>query len=83
MPLPDDARFVLLAAQVLRQAGWHGDPFLAVQRQYPTWTHARWGQAQDALSQWQRQQAQGRGQDNGMEALGATPWEERETDEDT
>ena len=28
MPLPDDARFVLLAEQVLRQAGWQGEPFL-------------------------------------------------------
>ena len=82
VPLPDDARFVLLAEQVLRQAGWQGDPFLAVTIQYPTWTRARWEQAQDALTQWQQQQAQSRGQDNGMEALGAPPWEERKTDED-
>jgi len=55
VPLPDDARFVLLAEQVLRQAGWQGDPFLAVTMQYPTWTLARWEQAQEALAQWRLQ----------------------------
>ena len=52
--LPDEARFVLLAEQVLRQAGWQGDPFLAVHSQYPGWTHERWERAQAALAQWQR-----------------------------
>jgi len=57
VPLPDDGRFVLLAQQVLREAGWEGDAFLAVKMQYPTWTHARWEQAQRALEQWRMRQS--------------------------
>ena len=55
VPLPDDARFVLRAEQVLRQAGWQGEPFLGVKLADPTWTRARWDQAQAALAQWQQQ----------------------------
>jgi len=42
IPLSDDARLVLLAPQVLRQAGWRGEPFLGVKLQDPTWTRTRW-----------------------------------------
>jgi len=79
VPLPDEARFVLLAEQVLRQAGWQGDPFLAVHSQYPGWTHERWERAQEALAQWQRQQAQARllGSLDTM----ALPWEDTEAEE--
>ena len=52
VPLPDDARFVLRAVQVLRQVGWRGEPFLGVKLVDPTWTRARWEQAQAALAQW-------------------------------
>jgi hypothetical protein len=79
VPLPDDARFVLLAEQVLRQAGWQGDPFLAVHRQYPGWTHERWERAQEALAQWQRQQAQAR-QQGSLDTM-AIPWEDTEAEE--
>jgi hypothetical protein len=48
--LSDDARFALLAQQVLQHAGWPGDPFLAVQRQYPAWTRQRWEAAQAELA---------------------------------
>jgi hypothetical protein len=58
--LSDDARFVLLAEQVLRQAGWPGEPFLAVQRQYPAWTRQRWDAAQTELGQWRLGQTLGR-----------------------
>jgi len=58
MPLSDDARVVLLAPQVLRQAGWRGEPFLGVKLQDPTWTRARW------------EQAQARQQEGGLEVLG-------------
>jgi hypothetical protein len=40
--LSDDARFVLRAAQVLRQAEWQGELFLGVKFVDPTWTRARW-----------------------------------------
>ena len=79
--LSDEARFALLAPQVLRQAGWRGDPFLGIKLHDPTWTKERWDRAQAALAQWQ-QQAQARQQSSGLEALGEMPWEERETDED-
>jgi hypothetical protein len=69
---------VLLAEQVLRQAGWQGDPFLAVTMQYPTWTRVRWDQAQEALAQWQ--QAQARQQGSGLEPL-AEPWEAPQAEE--
>jgi hypothetical protein len=45
IPLSPDARLVLLAPQVLRQAGWRGEPFLGVKLQDPTWTRARWAGA--------------------------------------
>jgi hypothetical protein len=48
--LPDDARFVLRAEHVLRQAGWHGEPFLGVKLVDPTWARARWDRAQAALA---------------------------------
>ncbi|MGE3537821.1 MAG: hypothetical protein AB7N91_10360 [Candidatus Tectimicrobiota bacterium] len=80
--LSDDARFALLAAQVLRQAGWQGEVFLGVKLHDPTWTRERWEQAQVALAQWQRQQAQARGQRSGLEPLADAPWEEREAQDD-
>ena len=46
--LPDDARFVLRAAQVLRQAGWRDEPCLGGKRVDPTCPRARWEQAQAA-----------------------------------
>ena len=79
--LSTDARFVLRAEQVLRQAGWHGELFLGVKLVDPTWTRARWEQAQAALAQWQ-QQRRARGQGSGLEALGTAPDEVSETDED-
>ena len=74
--LSDDARFVLRAAQVLRQAGWQGELFLGVKLVDPTWTRARWKQAQATLAQWQQRQGRARWQPRGLEALGATPDEE-------
>jgi hypothetical protein len=80
VPLSDDAHFAHLAQQVLRQGGWHGEPFLAVKLQYPAWTLQRWEQAQAELAQWRLQQAQAnaRGQ---LASLGALldreePWED-------
>ena len=72
-PLSDDARFVLLAPQVLRQAGWRGEPFLGVKLHDPTWTRARWEQAQAELTQWRVQQAQARRPGSDLEPL-AVPW---------
>ena len=80
--LSDDARFVLRAEQVLRQAGWQGELFLGVKLVDPTWTRARWEQAQAALAQWQQQQGRARWQGSGLEALGEAPDEESEADED-
>jgi hypothetical protein len=77
MPLSDDARLVLLAPQVLRQAGWRGEPFLGVKLQDPTWTRARWEQAQAELTQWRVRQAQARQPGSGLEAL-VESWEEAE-----
>ena len=71
--LSDDARFALRAAQVLRQAGWQGEPFLRIKLVDPTWTRERWEQAQAALAQWQQRQGRARWQPRGLEALGATP----------
>jgi hypothetical protein len=73
IPLSDDARLVLLAPQVLRQAGWRGEPFLGVKLQDPTWTQARWAQAQTELTQWRLRQAQARRQGSDLEPL-AVPW---------
>ena len=71
--LSDDARFVLRAQHLLRQAGWQGEPFLGVKLVDPTWTHERWDHAQAALAQWQQRQGHARWQPRGLEALGATP----------
>ena len=60
--LSDDARFMLRAEQVLRQAGWQGELFLGVKLVDPTWTRARWKQAQATLAQWQKQQGRARWQ---------------------
>ena len=60
---------VLLAPQVLRQAGWCGEPFLGVKLQDPTWTRARWEQAQADLTQWRLRQAQARREGSGLESL--------------
>ena len=80
--LSDDARFVLRAEQVLRQAGWQGEPFLGVKLVDPTWTRARWEQAQAALAQWQqRQQGRARRQGSGLEALKDAHNEGREAGE--
>ena len=78
--LSDDARFVLRAAQVLRQAGWRGELFLGVKLVDPTWTRARWGHAQAALAQWQQQQGRGREQRSRLEplVLGGETWEHAE-----
>jgi hypothetical protein len=86
-PEPDeglsaDARFVVRAAQVLRQAGWRGELFLGVKLVDPTWTRTRWKQAQAALAQWQRQQAHTRGQGRSLEALDATRCAGNEVDAD-
>ena len=78
--LSDDARFVLRAAQVLRQAGWRGELFLGVKLIDPTWTPARWDQAQAALAQWQQQQGRTRQQGSGLAAL--EPGEVSEADEE-
>ncbi|MGE3537361.1 MAG: hypothetical protein AB7N91_07980 [Candidatus Tectimicrobiota bacterium] len=77
--LSDDARFALLAPQVLRQAGWRGEPFLGVKLHDPTWTRARWDRAQAALAQWQQAQALGRLQGS-LDTM-AIPWEDREETE--
>ena len=45
--------------------------------QYPTWTRARWEQAQAALAQWQQRQAQARQQGSELEAR-AAGWESGE-----
>jgi len=79
--LSDDAHFVLLAPQVLRQAGWRGEPFLGVKLQDPTWTRARWEQAQAELTQWRVGQAQARRQGSGLEPL-AVPWADGEDTKD-
>jgi len=70
VPRSEAARFVDLAQRVLRQGGWHGEPFLAVKLQYPEWTRARWEHAQAELTQWRLLQAQAnaRGQ---LASLGA------------
>jgi hypothetical protein len=69
VPLSEDARFVDLAQRVLPPA-WRDQPFLAVKLQDPTWTRARWEQAQAELTQWRLLQAQAnaRGQ---LASLGA------------
>ena len=82
MPLSDDARLVLLAPQVLRQAGWRGEPFLGIKLQDPTWTRTRWEQAEAELTQWRLRQAQARREGSGLESL-AVPWVDGENTKDT
>jgi hypothetical protein len=85
VPMPDDARFILVAQQVLREAGWEGDSFLAVKMQYPTWTRARWEQAQRALEQWRVRQSEENARQRGcLEGLeqSFTMWEKPEETED-
>src|SRR5262249_37674787 len=72
-PLSGDARFVLLAPQGLRRARWRGEPFLGVKLQDPTWTRARWEQAQAEHTQWRVRQAQAHWQGSDLEPL-AVPW---------
>ena len=62
--------------------GGSGEPFLGVKLVDPTWTRARWEQAQAALAQWQQQQERARWQGSGLEALGEALCEESEADED-
>ena len=78
----DDARFVQRAEQVLRQAGWQGELFLGVKLVDPTWTRARWKQAQATLAQWQKQQGRARGQGSGLAALGKSAWEGSDAEQD-
>src|SRR3989442_5624924 len=77
MPLSDDARFVLLAEQILRQAGWRGELFLGVKLQDPTWTRDRWEHAQVELTQGRVRQVQARQPGSGLAAL-AAPLADRE-----
>ena len=58
--LSNDARFVLRAEQMLRQAGWRGETFLGVKLVDRTWTRARWDHAQAALAPWQQRQGRAR-----------------------
>jgi hypothetical protein len=66
---------------VLRRAGWRGEPFLGVKLVDPTWTRARWEQAQAALAPWQQRQAKEHRQRSELEALGATPDEASEEED--
>ena len=75
-------RFVQRAEQVLRRAGWQGELFLGVKLVDPTWTRARWKQAQATLAQWQQRQGRARGQGSGLEPLGDAPYEVSESEED-
>ena len=80
--MSDDARFVLRAAQVLRQAGWQGELFLGLKLHDPTWTRARWDRAQAARAPWQQRQAQEHRQRSGREALVDAPCEQSKADEE-
>ena len=80
--LSGDARFVLRAEHVLRQAGWQGELFLGLKLVDPTWTRARWEQAQAVLAQWQRLQGRTRQQRSGLEPLVDATCEEHVADED-
>jgi hypothetical protein len=86
-PEPDeglsaDARFVVRAAQVLRQAGWRGELFLGVKLIDPTWTWTRWEQGQATLVQWQQQQVRTRQQGSSLEALGTASGKASESEEE-
>jgi hypothetical protein len=43
--LSEDARTVMRVRSALAAAGYHGDPFPQVRRQYPSWTRERWDRA--------------------------------------
>ena len=60
--LSDDARFVRLTLAILRQEGWSGDPFAAMQQHSPAWTRTRWDAA--------LAEALGRRVGGGLERLG-------------
>ena len=60
--LSDDARFVRLTLAILRQEGWSGDPFAAMQQHSPAWTRTRWDAA--------LAEALGRRVERGLERLG-------------
>ncbi len=79
VPLSNDARVVDLAQRVLPPA-WRDRPFLFLKLQDPTWTPARWEQAQTELAQWRLQQAQANARSQ-LASLGAIlaieePWED-------
>ena len=79
VPLSADARYVDAVPCVLPPA-WRDQPFLAVKLQDPTWTRARWEQAQAELTQWRLQQAQANAR-GPLARLGAIlaieePWED-------
>jgi hypothetical protein len=57
-------RVVLRAEPVLQQAGWRGDPGLAVQLHDPTWTRARW------------EQVLAHAREQGTHEAMATPWKD-------
>jgi hypothetical protein len=69
VPLSADARYVDAVQRGVPPA-WRDRPFLALKLQDPTWTPARWEQAQAELTQWRLLQAQAnaRGQ---LASLGA------------
>ena len=73
---------MLRAEQVLRQAGWRGDPFLGVKLVDPTWTRERWDHGQAALAQWQQWQGRARWQGRGLEALEKSAWEGSDAEQD-
>ena len=77
---PTDARFVLRAAQMLRQPGGTGETFLGVKLVDPAWTRARWDHAQAALAQWRQRAGQARGRGSGLEAM-TIPWKDTEGEE--
>lgn len=66
--LSQEARFVQQAEQVVRQAGWRGEPFLALKLHDATWTRQRWDAAQAELAAWRQKQAAR--QRRGLLALG-------------
>src|SRR5262249_6724243 len=82
IPLSDDARLVLLAPQVLRQARWRGEPCLGVRSRARAWPRARGEGAGAELTRGRVRQAQARRQGSGLESL-AVPWVAGEDIKDT
>ena len=80
--LGDVARLLALHQQAIARGWLQGELFLGVKLVDPTWTRARWKQAQATLAQWQQQQGRARGQGSGMEPLGDAPDEVSKADED-